>query len=156
MKRVLFLTLAVALALFLALRAEQSSASAASASASGPGVSASSTPAAAQESGTETVVSTFHVRPGKEQDFLDAMKGNWPELRRLGLVLAEPHLFLRGTEDAGKPVFVEVLTWVDHDAADNAPPQIQKVWARLQADCEPRDGRPGIEIPEFQVVAPQP
>lgn len=109
-----------------------------------------------QDSGTETVVATFHVQVGKEKEFLKTMQLNWPTLLRLGLVLPQPHMLLRGTEEAGKPVFIEVLTWVDHDVADHVPAEVQKVWEQLQAVCESRGGRPAIEIPEFQIVSRAP
>jgi len=109
--------------------------------------------AQAQDSGTETVVATFHVQAGKEKEFLKTMQQNWPNLLRLGLVLPQPHMLLRGTEEAGKPVFIEILTWVDHDVADRAPAEVQKIWEQLQAVCESRGGRPAIEIPEFQIVS---
>jgi hypothetical protein len=110
------------------------------------------TVAQAQDSGTETVVATFHVQVGKENEFLKAMQQNWPTMLRLGLVLPQPHMLLQGTENNGKPVFIEILTWVDHDAADHVPAEVQKVWEHLQAVCESRGGRPAIEIPEFQIV----
>jgi hypothetical protein len=109
--------------------------------------------AASQDSGTETVVATFRVQAGKEKDFLRAMQQNWPTLLRLGLVLPVPHILLRGTDDAGKPIFIEILTWVDHGAADHVPAEVQKVWNELQSLCESRGGHSAIDFPEFQIVS---
>lgn len=110
--------------------------------------------AAAQDSDTETVLSTFRPRAGKEDELLKTMNQNWSTLRKLGLVLQEPHLILRGKDDAGKTIFVEILTWRDHDAADNVPPEVQAIWNHLQSLVEERNGRRGIEFPEFEIVSP--
>lgn len=110
--------------------------------------------AAAQDSNTETVLSTFRPRAGKEDDLLKTMTENWSTLRKLGLVLQEPHLVLRGKDDGGKTIFVEILTWRDHEAADHVPAEVQTVWNRLQALVEAREGHKGIEFPEFEIVTP--
>lgn len=107
---------------------------------------------AAQDSETETVLSTFRPRAGREDDLLATMKKNWSTLRRLGLVLAEPHLILRGKDESGKTIFVEVLTWKDHEAADHVPVEVQTVWNQLQSLVEQRGGHRGIEFPEFEIV----
>jgi hypothetical protein len=112
--------------------------------------------AAAQDSGTETVLATYRVQPGKEKEFLKVVQQSWPTLLRLGLVLPQPHVVLRGTDEAGKPIFVEILTWVDHDAADHVPAEVQKIWDQMQSLCESRAGRPGIDFPEFQIVSQTP
>jgi hypothetical protein len=65
-------------------------------------------------------------------------------------------MILRGTDDDGKPVFIEILTWIDHDVADHVPAEVQKVWSQMESLCEPRGGRPGIDIPEFQIVSQAP
>lgn len=110
--------------------------------------------AAAQDSDTETVLSTFRPRAGKEDELLETMNQNWSTLRKLGLVLQEPHLILRGKDDSGKVIFVEILTWRDHEAADNVPAEVQTIWSRLQSLVEERNGHKGIEFPEFEIVSP--
>lgn len=107
-----------------------------------------------QDSDTETVLSTFRPRAGKEDELLKTMNENWSTLRKLGLVLQEPHLVLRGKDDGGKTIFVELLTWRDHEAADHVPAEVQKIWNHLQALVETRDGHKGIEFPEFEIVTP--
>lgn len=106
----------------------------------------------AQDSETETVLSTFRPRAGKEGELLKTMNQNWSTLRKLGLVLQEPHLILRGKDDAGKTIFVEILTWRDHDAADHVPAEVQTIWNQLQSLVEERNGHKGIEFPEFEIV----
>src|ERR1700758_5274396 len=95
----------------------------------------------------ETVHVTYHVQPGKLDEFLSALKQHHPACRKLGLVLAEPHLILSGKEDGGKPVVIEILTWKDSDAPDSVPkhhPDIKKIWDQLNALVEKRGERPGI------------
>lgn len=111
---------------------------------------------APQDSETETVLSTFRPRAGKEDELLKTMNQNWSTLRRLGLVLEEPHLILRGKDDSGKTIFVEILTWRDHEAADHVPAEVQAIWNQLQALVENRDGHRGIEFPEFEIVSQAP
>src|SRR3989442_15628298 len=67
----------------------------------------------------ETVHVSYHVQPGKLDEFLSVLKQHHPVCRKLGLVLAEPHIILSGKEDGGKPVVIEILTWKDSDAPDS-------------------------------------
>jgi hypothetical protein len=103
----------------------------------------------------ETVHVTYHVQPGKLEEFLGVLKQHHPACRKLGLVLAEPHLILSGKEDGGKPVVIEILTWIDSDAPDSVPghqPDIKKIWDRLNALVEKRGDKPGIDIDEMDIV----
>ena len=106
----------------------------------------------APASGTETVISTFRVRAGKEAEFARVHAQAWPAYRRFGLVAEKHHLVLQGVDEAGKTYFVEIFTWKDHDAPDHASPEIRAIWAQLEALCEPRLGHRGIEFPEVQIV----
>src|SRR5258706_3922727 len=67
----------------------------------------------------ETVHVTYHVQSGKLDEFLAALGEHYPAGRKLGIVLAEPHLVLSGKDDRGDPVVIEILTWRDADAPDN-------------------------------------
>ena len=103
----------------------------------------------------ETVHVTYHVQPGKLDEFLSVLKRHHPACRKLGLVLAEPHLILSGKEDGGKPVVIEILTWKDSDAPDSVPghhPDIKKIWDRLNALVEKRREKPGIDIDEMDII----
>jgi hypothetical protein len=104
---------------------------------------------------TETVISTFHVKEGKEAEFAKVLEQAWSTYHRLGMVLPQPNLVLRGVETAGKPYFIEIFTWKDHDAPDHAPAEVRTIWAQMEALCERRDGHRGIEFTEMQIVAPQ-
>jgi hypothetical protein len=103
----------------------------------------------------ETVHVTYHVQPGKLEEFLSVLKQHHPACRKLGLVLAEPHLILSGKEDGEKPVVIEILTWKDSEAPDSVPghhPDIKKIWDQLNALVEKRGGKPGIDIDEMDIV----
>ena len=106
----------------------------------------------------ETVHVTYHVQNGKLDEFLVVLRQHYPACRKLGLVLAEPHVILSGKESGGKPVVIEVLTWKDGDAPDSVPehvPEVKKIWDGLNSLVEKRDGKPGIEIEEMDLVAPK-
>jgi hypothetical protein len=102
--------------------------------------------------GPETVLATYHVKPAQLDAFLKLMPEYWAALRARDLVVAEPYVLLRGEEN-GKPVFVQVFSWKDHDVSDHVPPAIQAYWDKMNAMVEARDGHSGIEFPEMTVVA---
>lgn len=107
----------------------------------------------AQDSETETVLSTLRARAGSEDELQKTLSQEWTVLRKLGLVLAEPHVLLKGKDESGKTIFVEVFTWRDHDAPDHAPAEVQAIWKHLESLCEARLGHRGIEFPEVEIVA---
>jgi len=114
----------------------------------GEGVAAAAGP-------SETVHVTYHVQPGRLDAFLAVLRQHYPACRKLGLVLAEPHVILSGKEDGGKPVVIEILTWRDGDAPDSVPehhPEVKKIWDGLNALVEKRGDKPGIEIDEMDIV----
>jgi hypothetical protein len=112
--------------------------------------------AAAAAGPPETVHVTYHVQSGKLNEFLAVLGEHYPAGRKLGMVLAEPHLILAGKEDGGHPVVIEILTWRDADAPDNVAkkyPSVQAIWDRLNALVEKRDGKPAIDIDEMEIVS---
>jgi hypothetical protein len=106
--------------------------------------------------GSETVVATYRAQPGKEAELEKLVSEHWPLCRKLGLALDRPHLVLKGTDESKKTIFVEVMTWKDTDAPDSAPPELRRLWDRMQALVEPRLGHRGIEHPEAEVLALDP
>ena len=107
----------------------------------------------------ETVHVTYHVQPGKLDDFLGVLVRHYPAGRRAGIVLAEPHVVLSGKEDGGKPVVIEILTWRDADDPDEVStkhPEIFQIWDGLNALVEKRAGKPGIEIDAMDLVTAPP
>lgn len=106
-----------------------------------------------QEAATpETVMVTVHAKAGAEADLARVMLRHWQTVRRLNLVQDTPRLALRGTEGDNLTYFVEIFTWRDINIPDNAPPEIQAIWAEMQKLTEARGGRPGIDISEVSVV----
>lgn len=101
---------------------------------------------------TETVHTTFLVKDGKEAEFQKVYEKAWAAYRKFGMVLAKPHMLMRGEDEAGKIYFIEILTWKDHDKPDNAPPEVKAIWAQMEALCERRDGHRGIEFEEVRVL----
>jgi hypothetical protein len=102
----------------------------------------------------ETVLVTYHVRPGMEKDFEALLARAWAIYRDEHLVHAEPHLLVRDAEEASTIGYVEIFTWVNHSAPQKAPDSVKKIWAEEQAMCEPRAGRAGIGGGEVQLIVP--
>jgi hypothetical protein len=100
----------------------------------------------------EIVFDTLHVKAGKEDELARVMARAWAAYLKFNLVLPQQHLLMRGVDDADRPFFVEILTWKNHDAPDHVPAEVQKIWAEMEALCEKRDGRRGIEFYEVQMV----
>jgi hypothetical protein len=100
----------------------------------------------------ETVLITFRPKPQAEQELADVIARHWKEARRLDLVLATPHLTLRGRDGAGRVVFTEVLTWRDASIPDAAPAGILEIWKRMNELVEGRDGRPGLAFDAVTVL----
>jgi hypothetical protein len=100
---------------------------------------------------TETVLVTHRVKPGSEAAYLELLARQWAALTKNHLVQDKPHMVLRGDE-GGKPYFVEIFTWVSHDAPDNVPADVQAVWDEMGKLVESRNGHRGIEFPEVHEI----
>ncbi|HEY4246159.1 MAG TPA: hypothetical protein VGM64_04835 [Lacunisphaera sp.] len=96
----------------------------------------------------ETIYCIYHVKPGHEKAFAAARASAWVIYRRLDLVQAKPHVVVGGSNGPAKPYVVEIFTWRDSAIPDNAPPEVLEAWKKLGAECETRDGRPGIDFAE--------
>lgn len=103
---------------------------------------------------TETVLITYYVIPGREQELQQLLASAWDVYRKEHLVFPEPHLVVRDTEAAGKTRIVEIFTWVNAEAPDHAPGSVKTFWNRVRACCEKRDGHQEIEGGEVALVAP--
>ena len=100
----------------------------------------------------ETVLVTYHVKPGKEADFQAVLSRAWQVYRKEHLVFAGPHIIVRDTEDGGKTRFVEIFTWVSHSAPEQALEAVKTLWEQEQSLCEARSGHGGIEGGEVEIV----
>ena len=86
----------------------------------------------------ETVIVTVRPKPGAEAELEQVMVRHWTTAQRLGLVLAEPHVRIQAKDGEGKPYLVEIFTWRDADIPDNAPAEIQAIWADMNRLVEAR------------------
>ena len=115
--------------------------------------SAQKTPTQLPGPGTETMHSVAHVKRGMEARYAALSAQSWAIYRKLDLVLAKPHVVLRGVDAAGLTYFVEIFTWKSADIPDHAPPEVLAIWKQLEEACEKRDGHPGIDFSEVTAVA---
>src|ERR1043166_6590932 len=100
----------------------------------------------------ETVLSTFYPKPGKVAELLALLREEWSVYTRLNLVIGEHRLF-RATTEGGTSYFVEIFTWKDESIPDNAPPEVQKVWADLRANTSRLDFAEISAIPDHPPTA---
>jgi hypothetical protein len=107
-------------------------------------------PAGAAKDGSETVMVSYHVRPGKETEFQALLARAWDVYRSEHLVRARPHIVVQTTEGEDQTKFVEIFTWVK--SPDHPPQNVLEVWKREQLLCEARDGHRGIEGGEVELV----
>jgi hypothetical protein len=103
----------------------------------------------------ETVLVTYHVRMGKEEDFKDLLERAWKIYRSENLVKSEPHLVVRFGEENQTVGYIEVFTWVNHAAPLKVPDSIKKIWAEEHGMCEARSGRTDIGGGEVELLAPR-
>jgi hypothetical protein len=108
--------------------------------------------AAAPQSATpETVMVTYHAKPGSEAALANAIARQWATATSLKLVSETPHTVVRGNEE-GKTYFIEIFTWRDANTPDAAPAAIHNIWSEMNQLVESRGGRPGIDFTAVSVV----
>jgi hypothetical protein len=102
----------------------------------------------------QVVVCTYRVKSGSEQDFIGLLKRHWPTLRKLGLVHEQPRMALEGRDTHQTSCFVEVFAWKDRGfEVAHKHPDVLAIWEPMEQMCEPRDGRPAMEFPHYDVLA---
>jgi hypothetical protein len=99
----------------------------------------------------ETVLVTYHVKPGGETELERVIARHWATLQRLNLVHKDVHVLLRAQE-GGRTRFVEMGTWRDRSLPEAAPAEVQELWKEMNRLVEPRDGHPAIEITEVTIM----
>ena len=102
----------------------------------------------------ETVLVTYHVKPGKEAEFQAVLSRAWGVYRGEQLVFAEPHVVVQDTENGGKPRFVEILTWVIRSIPEHAPESVKTIWKQEESLCEKRGEHYSIEPGEVELLVP--
>ncbi len=105
---------------------------------------------------TETVLVTYHVKPGMDGEFQAVLANAWAIYRSEHLVFAQPHVVVWDKEEGGKIRIMELFTWVSHAAPDNVSDNVKQVWAREQALCEARGGHRWLEGGEVHMLTPDP
>jgi hypothetical protein len=101
----------------------------------------------------ETVVITFHAKPGAETELARLIEKHWTVACEMKLVQDSPHLTLRRVEKGNKVCFTDIFTWRDAAIPDNAPPAIQAIWAQMNQLVESRAGDPGLAIASVAIVS---
>src|SRR5882672_1537468 len=99
----------------------------------------------------ETVLVTYHVKPGKEAELQSLLSRAWEISRKERFVFAEPHIVVQDTEDGGKPRVVEIFTWVSRSIPEHAPDSVKTIWKQEESLCERRAGHYGIEPGEVRL-----
>jgi hypothetical protein len=104
----------------------------------------------------ETVLITYHVKPGKEKALQETIALAWQAYRREHLVFAHPHLIVEDKENGDKTRLVEIFTWVSGNAPDHARDfaSVKTAWDQMQSLCETRNGRRGLEISVVELIKP--
>src|SRR5690349_7572746 len=102
----------------------------------------------------ETVLITYHVIPGKEKVLEKTLETVWQTYQKEHLVLAQPHIIVRDKESDGRTRIVEIFTWVNAKAPDNAPASVKKLWEQMKSCCEKRGGHEGLEGGEVELLEP--
>jgi hypothetical protein len=100
----------------------------------------------------ETVVITFHARPGAEAELARVIEKHWTVAHEMKLVNDSPHLTLRRVEEGNKVCFTDIFTWRNAAIPDNAPSAIQAIWAQMNELVEPRGADPGLAIASVAIV----
>jgi hypothetical protein len=101
----------------------------------------------------ETVVITFHAKPGAEAELARVIEKHWTVAREMKLVHDSPHLTLRRVEEGNKVCFTDIFTWRDAAIPDKAPPAIQAIWEQMNQLVEARGGDRGLAIANVAIVS---
>ena len=118
--------------------------------AAGCSTTTTTTATAPANSKTETVMVTYHVQVGQADGFQTLLAHAWDVYRSEGMVDSTPHTVIQGSEDGGRPYFVEIFTW--KQAPDNPSANVKDVWKQEQALVESRDGHTGIDGGMVQLI----
>ena len=102
----------------------------------------------------ETVLITYHVKPGRESDLEAVLQRAWKIYRHEHLVFEHPHVIVRDTDGPDKSRVIEIFTWVSHSAPEHAPDAVKDVWKQMHDLCEARDGHGGLEGGEVEMWEP--
>jgi hypothetical protein len=104
----------------------------------------------------ETVLITYHVKPGKEKELQEVLSRVWKVYRQEHLVLAHPHVVVQDKENGDKTRMVEIFTWVSSNAPVRAHDSVavKTFWDQMHSLCEGRDGHDGLEGGAVGLITP--
>ncbi len=102
----------------------------------------------------ETVLVTYHVKPGMELIFQSLLAKAWDTYRKEHLVLSEPHVIVRQPDPNATSTYVEIFSWVNHAAPAKASPNVQQIWSQENGLCEPRGGQQPLGGGEVDLILP--
>ncbi len=102
----------------------------------------------------ETVIVTYRVQLGQEAGFPALLARAWGIYRQEHLVESQPHVIVKELEADGNIRFVEIFTWVNHTAPEQASASVRSIWSQEMVACEPRDGHQGLEGGEVELIKP--
>lgn len=101
---------------------------------------------------THTVLATFRVRNGAEENLSALLDRHWHLIRARGFGEGpDPVRLIR--QDADGPVLLELFDW--RDGGLNAALQdkdVREVWTAIDQCCEQRNGAPQSEFPAVERV----
>lgn len=93
-----------------------------------------------------TVICTYQVKPGREEEMRRLLSKQWIALRACGVVTEEQPRRLRALPGQSGPrrpdlderTFVEIYSWRDARAPEiaHANPDVIAVWAAMESCCE--------------------
>ena len=101
-----------------------------------------------------TSLCIYRVKAGSEGAFPKLLAKHWPTLKRVGLGADVPSTIYQGEDDAGQPIFFELLSWRDAEGPNRAHelPDVMAVWEPMGKLCEARGGRPAMEFPRVERI----
>ena len=95
----------------------------------------------------ETVICTYRVQEGAEEDFRRLLARHWQTLHDLGFVTEAEPILLRQSDE---PTYVEMFTWVEGGfERAHRHPDVLAIWEPMEPLLEEREGRPRWEFPHF-------
>lgn len=96
----------------------------------------------------ETVMVTYHPKPGREADLQATLAQAWQIYTSEHLVYTEPHVLVRDNGDDTR--FVEIFTWAV--SPDHPTDNVKAIWKQERSLCEARDGHTSIEGGPVELV----
>ena len=108
-----------------------------------------------------TNICTYRVKAGARNEFVELLRRHWPALHDSGLATDTPAMVFEAvvggdnTQNESGTTFVEIFSWSSADAPRIAheTPAVLAIWEPMGGLVEDRDGRPGMEFPNYRPLA---